>query len=173
MKKFLQFSGLIALGLALVAFILLMACPSVVYLDNVNNWYSGLAAIFAGGKVQGTLGGATITTDFDGKLAATALIAWIFVLLAMLALIAVSVLPLLKVKALDNISKMLTLACAGVLLIAGVLLFFTKLAFSGANNNYFDSYSTSFAFVFAGILAILSAACAACPAVLALLGKDK
>ena len=135
---------------------------------------AGNGLIYKSGNITLSISGTTaIFGDKNHTLAATALIAWIFVLLAMLALIAVSVLPLLKVKALDNISKMLTLACAGVLLIAGVLLFFTKLAFSGANNNYFDSYSTSFAFVFAGILAILSAACAACPAVLALLGKDK
>lgn len=175
MKKFLQFSGLIALGLALVAFILLMACPSVVYLDNVNNWYSGLAAIFAGGKVQGTLGGATITTDFDGKLAATALIAWILIVVAMLILIAGVVLPLLKIKALEKFAGLLNLVAVCSLVIAGVLVFFTVPVFASANDwgNAVDGWGLGAGWIIAGILAILGGVVAILPAASTFLGKKK
>ena len=165
MKKFLQFSGLIAAGLALIAFIFLLAGNGLVYRYNSSaSFVPGTIAIFGG-----DLKGAILTLKCD--LAPTALIAWIFVLLAMLALIAISVLPLLKVKALDKFAGLIALCAAGLLFVAGILLFFTKVAFSGANSNAFDDYHLTFAFVFAGILSILAGAVAACPACMKLLGK--
>jgi len=156
MKKFLEFSGLIAAALALAAFIFLLAGNGLVYTSgNVTLTVKGVEVIFGG----------------DYKLAATALIGWILVLLAMLSLIAVSVLPLLQVKALDKFSGMITLCAAGLLLVAAILIFCSKAAFVGANSNIYKNYSLSFAFVFAGILSILAACTAALPACMSLIGK--
>ena len=165
MKKFLQFSGLIAAGLALAAFIFLLAGNGLVYRSGDSAWFvPGTRAIF-GGEVKTILG----TIKYSP--AATALIAWILVLLAMLVLIVVNVLPLLKVNALDKFAGLITLCAAGALLVAGILLFFTKVAFSGANSNAFDDYHLTFAFVFAGILSIGAAVLAALPTCMGLLGK--
>lgn len=158
MKKFLQFSGLIAAALVLAAFIFLLAGNGLVYTNgNVTLTVKGVEVIFGG----------------DYTLAATALIAWILVLLSMLALIAVSVLPLLKVKALDKFAGLITLCAAGLLIVAAILIFVSKAAFVGANSSLFKNYSLSFAFVFAGILSIFAGIIAALPACFNLLGKNK
>ena len=165
MKKFLQFSGLIAAALALAAFIFLMAGSALVYRNNNSAYYvPGTIAIFGGDLKMSIL-------TLECSLAAPALIAWIFVLLSMLALIVVSVLPLLKVKALDKFAGLITLCAAGLLLVGGILLFFTKVAFTGANSNVFDDYHLAFPFVFAAILCLGAAGVAALPTVMGLLGK--
>ena len=156
MKKFLQFSGLIAAGLALAAFIFLLAGNGLVYKSgNFSHSIPGTNVIFGG----------------DYTLAATALIGWILVLLAMLALIVVSVLPLLNVKALDKFAGLITLCAAGALLVAAILIFCSKAAFVSANGSLLNNYGLSFAFVFAGILSILAGLLAALPAGMNLLGK--
>ena len=156
MKKFLQFSGLIAAALALAAFIFLLAGNGLVYTSgNVTLTVKGVNVIFGG----------------DYNLAATALIGWILVLLSMLALITVSILPLLKINALDKFSGMITLCAAGLLLVAAILIFCSKAAFVGANSSLYKNYSLSFAFVFAGILSIFASIIAALPTCFNLLGK--
>ena len=156
MKTFLQFSGLIAAVLALAAFIFLLAGNGLVYTSgNLTLTVKGVEVIFGG----------------DFNLAATALIGWILVLLCMLALIAISVLPLLKINALDKFSGLITLCVAGLLIVAAILIFCSKAAFVGANSSLFNNYSLSFAFVFAGILCIFAGILAALPACLNLLGK--
>ena len=156
MKKLLQFSGLIAAALALAAFIFLLAGNGLVYTNgSLSHNIKGVEVIFGG----------------DYKLAATALIGWILVLLAMLALIVISVLPLLNVKALDKFAGMITVCAAGLLLVAAILIFCSKAAFVGANGNFYNNYSLTFAFVFAGILSIFGACFAALPACMNLIGK--
>ena len=156
MKKFLQFSGLIAAALALAAFIFLLA---------------GNGLIYTNGNLSLTIPGTNVIFGGDYKLAATALIGWILVLLAMLALIVVSVLPLLNVKALDKFAGLITLASAGLLIVAAILIFCSKAAFVGANGNLYNNYSLTFAFVFAGILSIFAGIIAALPACMNLMGK--
>lgn len=165
MKKFLQFSGLIAAALALAAFIFLLAGNGLVYRSGDNaSFVPGIRVLF-GGEVKTILGTAKYSPS------APSLIAWILVLLAMIALIVISVLPLLKIKALDKFAGLITLCAAGLLLVAGILLFFSKVGYSGANNGYFDDFHLTFAFVFAGILSIGGAVVAALPACMNLLGK--
>ena len=165
MKKFLQFAGLIAAALAIASFIFLMAGSALVYRSGDNASYVPGVRVIFGGEVKTFLG----TVKYN--LAGTALVAWIFILLAMLVLIALAVLPLLKVKALDKFAGLLSLCAACALLVAGILLFFSKAAYSGANSNIFDDWSLSFPHVFAAILAIGGAVVAACPTVMGLLGK--
>ena len=86
MKKFLEFAGFCAFGLALVGFILMMATPAVVTKD-ADALLSGTGAIFGGEYADPVV---------------LALLAWIFGLLGILVLCAVLVLPLLKIKVLDK-----------------------------------------------------------------------
>lgn len=173
MKKFLQFAGLIGAVLAIVAFILMMATNALTYTSgSTTTFVAGSRAIF-GGSVETLLG----TVNY--KPAATALIAWILVLVAMLVLLVINVLPLLKVKALDGISGLLNLIAVGALVVGGILLFFTKGAYNAANASqvgnttvyYFDDYALGAGYVFAAILAILGGAVAFMPVLMKLVGK--
>ena len=83
MKKGIKFSGLIAAVFALIAFILQLASPAVVYNASIGGWdlssnVAGTSAIFG--------------TE-DATLSWAALLAWIFVLVAFVALICDGVLP--------------------------------------------------------------------------------
>ena len=168
MKKFLQFAGIISAVLAIAAFIFMMAGNSLVYKasDSTTFTVSGIRALF-GGKEEGLL------TTVDIKPAATALIAWILVLVAIIILIAGVVLPLLKVKALEKFAGILNLVAVCALVVGGILLFFTKPVFASANEMNLDNYKLSFAFVFAAILAIAGGVIAILPAAMDFIGKKK
>ena len=123
MKKFLQFAGLISLCLAAVGFILMMTTHSLTYhtagaLGEANAWYSGVAVIFGKGPASSSgsiLGwGGTLNGEFEGTLAWTALLAWIFELVGMIILALGVILPLLKVKALDKFAGVLNLAAVAL-----------------------------------------------------------
>jgi len=156
MKTFLKFANCIAAGLALVAFILLMATPAAVYTSgNATLHYSGVAGIFGGDGLKAVWAG---------------LLAWIFVLLAMLALCALVVLPLLKVNALDKFANLIALCAACLLLLGGIFMFCEGGAFSSVNQSLL-AFKTGAGWVIGGILALLGSLTAACPVVLGLLGK--
>ena len=167
MKKVLKFAGLISAVLALAAFIFLLAGNAIVY-ETSSATYKvvGTRALF-GGEVETLLG--TVTY----KPAATALIAWILILVAMLILVLGVVLPLLKVKALEKIGGILNLAAVCALVIGGVLLFFTKGVYASANDINLDDWKLAFAFVFAGILSIVAGLIALAPAAVDFMGKKK
>lgn len=169
MKKFLKFAGIISAVLAITAFIFMMAGNALVYKASESTTYtvSGIRALF-GGQEQGLLG------TIEIKPAPTALIGWILVLVAILILVVGIVLPLLKVHALDKVAGILNLVAVCALVVGGILLFFTKPAFGGANDtSAFDDYKLSFAFVFAGILAISGGVIAILPAAVDFIGKKK
>ena len=168
MKKFLKFAGIISAVLAIAAFIFMMAGNSLIYKasDSTTFTVSGIRAIF-GGKEEGLFG----TTQI--KPAATALIAWILVLAAILILVVGVVLPLLKVHALDKVAGILNLVAVCALVVGGILLFFTKPVFASANDVNLDNYNLSFAFVFAAILAISGGVIAILPAAMDFVGKKK
>ena len=172
MKKVLKFAPLCALLLAIVAFILMMATNSVVYNgNNINSWYDGVSAIFGKGKSQLGGGGLSLISDFEGKLAWNALLAWIFILVALLALLVSSVTVFVKIKALEKFGGLIALISAGLLLVAGIFLFFTVPAFAGANEFNSDGWALGGGWVVAAILAIVAGAVSAFPAVLALVEK--
>lgn len=179
LKKIFKFSALIACGLALVGFILMMATPSVVYLDNVNNYYSGVAAIFGKGPAhfEAGLGGlGTLVNDgtFEGKLAVTALLAWIFVLVAMLVVCASFVISMLKVKVGEKVAAVMDLVVIGLLLVGGVLMFFTVPAFFAANEwNGASDWGLGAGWIIGAILVIAGGVFAALPVVSAFMGKKK
>ena len=172
MKKVIKFVPWIGLVFGLVAFILLMACKSVILKDNSGTWYSGIAAIFAGGKMS-LLG---YEGDFDGKLAWTALLAWIFILSGMIIVLGAAVLALgvLKVNVNPKIMGVLNLVAIGLFITAGVLTFFTRGAFGAANEwsqSTLDSYVLGGGYIAAGILSIVAGAVLAVPTVLDFVAK--
>lgn len=176
MKKFLQFTGLIALVLGLVAFILLMASHSVVYASNTANWYSGISAVFGGGTAQVSIAGWSTSGSVDAKLAWPALIGWILILVAMIILLAGVVLPLLKVKALEKFAGVLNLVAVAALVTAGILIFFTEPAFGAANEWSEESikdWTLGGGYIAAGILSIIGGVFAILPAAVDFLGKKK
>ena len=167
MKKVLKFAGLISAVLALAAFIFLLAGNAIVYETSSATYkVTGTRALF-GGEVQTLLG----TVEY--KPAATALIAWILILVAMLVLIVNVVLPLLKVTALAKFAGLLNLVAACALIVGGILLFFTKTVYASTNDLNLDDWKLAFAFVFAGILSILAGLVALAPAAVEFVGKKK
>ena len=168
MKKFLEFAGLVGAVLGLIAFILLLATNAMVLTGALNGWYSGALVLFGEGKAN--LAGYTANTD--AKLAWVALIGWIFILLAVLILLCLFVGSLLKIKALDKLAKLLTFVAGGLLVAAGILLFFTIPAFGAANDwNNNDGVALGAGWVIAAILAIVGGGIAILPPVLSLVKK--
>ena len=180
MKKFLQFSGLIALAAGLVGLILIMFTHSVVGASApAENWYSGVSAIFGGGNYKWTLnlGGLGSLSDvaaFTGRNSSSALFAWIFALVALLGLVAGAILPLLKVKGFDKFAGLVNLCSVLLLATAGILVFFTVVNFAGQNGwNDTEGAALGGGWVIGAILFLAAAGVAICPTVVDFLGKKK
>jgi len=170
MKKYLKFAGLVACVLALVAFILLMATHAVVANGNSGTWVGGTAIIFGSGRaaVLGYEGDVN-----DVKVIWTALLSWIFILVGMIIVLVAFVLSLLKIKVLEKFSGVLDLVVIGLFLAAGILTFFTALAYAGVNEVDAKDWVLGGGYVVAGILAILAGLTAALPTAAAFMAKRK
>lgn len=167
MKKYLKFSGIVAAVFALVAFILLMATTGVFYkYGNSQYNYAGTTVLF-GAEEQTWLGTVKV------KPAATGLIGWILIIVALVIILLGIILPLLKVKALEKFAGVLNLVAVAALVTAGILLFFSKGAFCSANEWNADDAHLGAGWVIAGILAIVGGACAILPAAVDFVGKKK
>ncbi len=166
MKKALKFAGIVACVLALVAFILLMATVGFYAKSgSLRVDTEGIKVLF------GEKG-----NYVDTKLAWSGLLAWIFIILAMIILALGFILPLVKVKALDKYAGILNLVAVALLVVAGIFIFISPAVFNSANGG--DSDSLKYAhlgegWIVAGILAILGGAVAICPAVVDFIGKKK
>lgn len=174
MKKVLKFAPLCALLLALVAFILLLAGEALVHdyelLGKFHDYYSGPAVIFGSGtyvvaNVKDTLA--------DAKGAWNAILSFIFMIVALVVLLVSSVMVFVKIKALEKFGGIIALVAGGLLLVAGIFLFFSKGAFASANDaeNLLKDYNLGAAWIVSAILAILGGVASACPAILALVEK--
>lgn len=173
MKKVLKFAPLCALLLTIVAFILLFATKSIVYANgNLQGWYDGPCALFGNGQSLAAWGGISVAGKFEGKAAWNAILAFIFILVGLLALIVSSIMVFVKIKALEKFGGLIALIAGGLLLVAGIFIFFTLPAFAGANEwGNTNNYALGGGWVVAAILAILGGVASACPAVLALVEK--
>ena len=174
MKKVLKFAPLCALLLTIVAFILLFATKSIVYTNgNLTGWYDGPAALFGKGQSLAAWGGAiSVAGEFEGKAAWNAVLAFIFILVGLVALIVSSIMVFVKIKALEKFGGLIALIAGGLLLVAGIFIFFTLPAFASANEwGNTNNYALGGGWVVAAILAILGGVASACPAVLALVEK--
>ncbi len=167
MKKVLQFSGLIAAVIAVVAFVLLLATPGIYANGVISVNIDGNAVLFGSTK---TFGSWSVNTN---KGAVIALIAWILIIIAFLGLVFGFILPMVK-KDLSKAAGMLNLCAAICLIVAGIMLFFTLPSFASANGwENTDNCGLGAGWVVAAILAIVAGACALCPTIANFVGKKK
>lgn len=171
MKKLLQFSGLISLVLAIVAFILMMATNAMVNSSgNLQVVTAGTTAIF--GKTESTILGDVVT-----KPSALALIGWILMIVGMIIVCLGVVLPLLKINALEKFSGILDIVALACFVIAGIFMFLVVPTFYAANGveakDIPNTAAIGAGWVIGGILAIVAGAFAILPAAAAFLGKKK
>ena len=178
MKKLFKFAPLCALLLAIVAFILLLAGQALVHDyqllgSNMHDYLSGQVILFGQGEVValGTTG--KYTADDGVKNAWNAILAFIFIIVALVALLLSSVMVFVKIKAVEKFSGIIALVAGALLLVAGIFVFFTKDAFATANDwkNALEDYNLGAAWVVSAILAIVGGVVSAFPAVLALVEK--
>ncbi len=119
MKKVVKFSGIIALALSVLGFILIMATPCITISSDF-----GMSKSFGG--VKGIFGA---NAQWCGTLA------WIFVLISIIALI-ISLLPMLKITALEKFNNIFAIVAAVLLVIGGFILFFE--ASAASSNGWMD-----------------------------------
>jgi len=173
MKTLLKLSPLCALLLSIGSFVLLMVTPALtntytVLGKTITDFYSAFAVIF--GKGQASL--LSVLVDYEGTLAWSALLAWIFVGAAALLLLISFIGALLKNKSAKKFSGLIALLSAGLLLAAGIFLFFTKAAFYGANGlSTNDSYQLGAGWIIAAILALAGGLFSLLPATLTIISK--
>lgn len=172
MKKLLQFSGLISLVLAIVAFILMMATNAVIQgSGNLQVVTPGTTAIF--GKTENIIGGLNSVT----KASPLALIGWILMIVGMIIVCLGVVLPLLKINALEKFSGILDIVALACFVVAGIFMFLVVPTFYAANGveakDIPDNAVIGAGWVIGGILAIVAGAFAILPAAAAFLGKKK
>ena len=173
MKKLFKFAPLCALLLAIVAFILIFATHSIEYANgNLKGWYDGPCALFGKGQDLSAWGGISVAGEFEGKAAWNAVLAFIFFIVALVALLVSSIMVFVKIKVLEKFGGLIALVAGGLLLVAGIFLFFTLPAFAAANEwNSQDNFSLGGGWVVAAILAIVGGIVSAFPAVAALVEK--
>lgn len=175
MKNVLKFSGVIAAVLAIVSFILLLACPSVTATVTVLGYsstssYSGISGIFGGGTT--TIG--DTTTEIDAAAVWTGILAFVLILVALVIIIAGIVLPLLKVTALEKVAGILNLVAVICLILAGVFTFCEVPAFVSANGgSSTDGFALGAGWIFSGILSIVAGVFAILPAAFDFIGGKK
>ncbi len=167
MKSLLKCSGFLSCLFALVAFILLMVTPSVVYnlkISDASENISGLVGIFGGSDAQYGMPWAGI-------------LAWVLSLVALLILVVTVVLPVFDVKVLGKFKGLLNLIAAILLVVAGVFAFFELTAFKSANDTLVTlaqltgSYSLGIGWIISGILFIIAGLFALLPVINKLLAK--
>lgn len=181
MKKFLKYSGLIALGLVVAGFVLTMVTRA--FVDKVapaENWISSAAVLFGKGEVHYTydlpiLGKVEKTGIWDCELSGAALTGWIFALISILSLAGGAVLPLLKVKLSDKVAACVNLGAVVLLITAGIVTFCSLPSFVGNNDVSWmtDNFNLSFGWVLAGIFYLVAGAIAICPTVVDFISKKK
>ena len=181
MKRFLQFSGLIAAVIAIVGFVLLLACPSLIWSVTVagqtmTREYSGIMGIFGGTL---TASGSGISVDL-GTINPTpsAIIAFILIAAAIVILLLGAILPIAKVKVLNKISGVLNLAALLCLVVGGILIFVEVPCWCSAQStaDYTvspDNFSLGGGWLTAGILSCAAGVLAIFPTFANLLAKGK
>lgn len=143
MKQFLKFSSVIAFGLALISFILLLATPGVLYkVGSFSFEYSGVKILFGEEGVKG---------------AVLPLIGWIFIIICLAVLLCDVVAIILKKDFLAKFAKIINLVLAGLFVVAAVFIFLAVPSFLGANNiDASDGFVIGAGWVIAAILSILA-----------------
>lgn len=178
MKKFLQFSGLIAAVVAIVAFILMLACPAIKYTPKIGDpsYIDGVVGIF--GKTASTdIGGFNISGQVY-KATVSAIIAFILLIAAIVILLVGAILPLFKITVLNKFSGLLNLIALAACVVAGVLIFIEVPCFAAAQSTEnvqwsTDGYALGAGWIISAICAIVAGALAIAPAFANFLAKGK
>lgn len=175
MKKFLQFAGWIALGLAVVAAILMIATPAIDVTVNslgggsTHKYVNGATALFGAKETYDfvVVSGTAVTNP-----APLGLVGWILLLVGAIVIVLGAVLPAIKEK-LGKFAIALDLVAFILLLLAGIFAFCVVASFYSNNgyNSVPSGAAIGFGWVMAGILAILGALVSICPAASNLIGK--
>lgn len=181
MKKFLQFSGLIAAVIAIVSFVLLLACPSM----TVTTTFLGKTSVTEISGIYGIFGGKVLDSGWSWlddntalKATPTAIIAFVLLIVAMVILIVGALLPILKIKALNKFAGLLNLIAVIALVVAGILVFIEVPCFAAAQSTADYTYSTDYhalgaGWLISGICAIVAGVLAIMPAAADFLAKGK
>ena len=157
MKTFLKFSGIFALIVAVVGFILVMATPgiSVHVIGNTYTNIAGTSILFG----ESALGIVVYSPSI------LSLIAWILLIVALIALLFGALIPFLKIKSLNKFAGLLNIIAVASLVVAGIFLFITVPAFFGAQGSEVPGNAALGAgWVIAGILSIAAGVLAVAPA---------
>lgn len=165
MNKLLKYSGSLSLLLTVVAFVLLMATPSVNYTVSAfgkseTQSISGIAGIF---------GGEFSLVKFGCPWAG--ILTWVLALVAMVILLLGVVFPLLKVKVLDRFAGVLNLVAVVALILGGILAFCEVSALTAANADGFKilssvgSFGLGAGWIVGGIVMIVAGVCAVLPVI--------
>ena len=162
MKQLLKYSGILALVLAVVGFVLMLATPSMVHGDLS---VAGTTAIF--GNTTQIIGALSAKTNPS----ALALIGWILALVGLLAIIVAVIAPLANLKALMKFTGILNMCAAVCFILAGVFMFIVVPTFGGANNLDMDGWGIGAGWVIGAIFYIAGGCVAILPAMMGFLGK--
>lgn len=181
MKTFLKFSGIIAAIVGAVAAVLLVVgnCLSLtasvtalgITTTTVTS-YGSTIALFGSGSTTTviTVAGTTTTGNpisFDGHVSAVALIGWILILVAVVALLLAFILAFFKVKAVDKFAGLINL-CAAACLVAGGIMVLSSMPSIindslGLTTDSNEGFAFSWNWVMAAILAFAAAVLALFP----------
>ena len=157
MKTFLKFSGIFALIVAVVAFILVMVTPAITVhvIGNTYTYYAGTSVLFGE-----SAGGFQLTSPSP-----LSLIAWILLIVALILLVFGALLPFMKVKSLNKFAGLLNIIAVAALVVAGIFIFITVPAFYGAQGaDVNPNAALGAGWVIAGILSIAAGVLAIAPA---------
>lgn len=171
MKTFLKYSGIIAVVVAIVGFILMMATPAFAYFPNNGDplYLTSTEALF---------GADTFLVVKTGHTNAvwSAVLAWILAMVGMLALICGIILPLIKK---EKFAGILNFVALFALVIAGVFIFISQPctwtpALENAEAQAVNKdYVLNATWIIAAILYIAAGALAILPAAMNLFGGKK
>ena len=120
MKTLIRFSTLIAIGCAIAAFVLLMVSPAAYGVGALTN------SVYTISGTEGIFGTENVGAPWAG------LLAWIFVLVSMVALIALVVIEFLKVKIDERVIAVVSLLACALMVMGGVFAFLELSALEAA-----------------------------------------
>ena len=161
MKKYLKFSGVVSIVLSIVLLVLLITSEFLIYTDlPFKDVFTGKQALFGGRE------------GFNN--AAVALVAWAFIASSLILLVVGFLAPMINLTGSANkVAAVVNFIAVGLFVVAGILILFSMDAFISANMSntgvrefwpFLKSYGYSGAWIFLGILSIVTGLITVVPA---------
>ena len=170
MKKYFKYAGIVSVVLAVVAFILVVACNGAKFeAGGYTDKTKGMDMIFAKGDCKGA----------DKSVAG--LFGFIFLLVAMIAAIVGVLLPLVGKEMNPKIASIINIVAAVLFILGGILIICTAHSFIDANDDGMTKAMIKEAkkhtdctveYALAGILSMLAGVVTLVPAVSGFMNKD-